>query len=536
MKKTLAILLFTTSFQALADAPDFQFIAEDGNRFSAIQYGARWPDGVIRWRYNPSGQPAGITTADAIATLQSAFRNWTAGCNLREEYQGTTDATVISKDGITAIGWGDAKGYAGYTNIWWNGDYQMTEGDIVFNAQKLTDTKSLLSNATHEIGHLLGLTHSDQPQSIMFSNPYHSSNYQLQPKGDDLSVCALLYGSNGVVSYTDLGTQAVQSQSAYTLSFYLSATKPTAFGPPAAPLTGIPADSNDTIYFIVNYSGIPIGRQLKLQLVSPDGFNYSDYEWNNTYKSAYYYTTWNWAKNLGMQRLPGTWKLQLLDEGLLVGEQPFTVQSDYPAPTVPQLALVATVSGDGNVTFSAQPLRSADKLTDALWMLDQKVVSGGSTAPGSGTHTLWLAATSSNSRYQGTIPDSSSQDSGPDNGLRIDQLTAQPPAAAKFGATGSGTRAALSLDVNWQIADSGKQQLYVAAVLGQSVFFKTATGWTATPQALLEASGPGWVAANVLKRDDVRALPSGIPIYAGYGTSLDEMLAKQKLGVVFSLP
>lgn len=148
--------LLTALFLVLAlpvqAAGDFQGRPENGNQFSYINYGARWPDGVIRWWYNPSGQPSSLTTAQVLATLQAAIDNWRLGCGLRFEYQGITSATVINKDGITAIGWGDAKGYSGYTNFWWDGSKRITEGDIVLNAVSLADTSNLQAIATHELG------------------------------------------------------------------------------------------------------------------------------------------------------------------------------------------------------------------------------------------------------------------------------------------------------------------------------------------------------------------------------------------------
>lgn len=536
MKHTLSALYLLLAPLAHAGVSDFQAIAEHDNQFAAVQYGARWPDGVIRWRYNPAGQPAGVTTDQAVSALQKAFSAWSAGCQLRDEYLGTTSATVIKKDGVTAIGWGDAKGFSGYTNFWWDGNYQINEGDIVFSAEKVPNATELQTIAVHEIGHLLGLSHSDQPRSIMFSNPYHSEKYLIQPKGDDFSVCTLLYGSSGLVSYPDLGARPVQAQPGYTLAFYLSTAKPTAYGKPAQTVSSVPADYTGVMYFIVNYAGIPSGRNLTLQLVTPDGFNYSDYQWANQYASAYYYLYWDWSSSLGIQRLPGTWKLQLLDEGTLVGEQSFTVQSNYAVPKVPALAGWATPSGDGRLAYSAAPLRSADSLAQTQWMLDRQALSGGSVVPGSGEHTLWLAATSGNSRYAGNIPNASSQDDGPDGGLRIDKITDQLPGTPRFSAVASGIASAVSLDVTWQIAAPGKQQLYLAAILGQSVYYRSAEGWTPKPGALLEASGPGWAAANAMIRDDLRGLPSGIPIYAGYGTSVEDMLAKNQFGLVYTLP
>lgn len=408
----------------------------------------------------------------------------------------------------------------------------------MLNAATLTSSSDAQAIVTHELGHLLGLTHSDQPRSIMFSNPYHSTAYQTLPKGDDYAACALLYGSTGLASYSDLTTQSVQANPTYTVATFVSSTQPSTTRPSSS-LSVLPASYSGKVYFSAYYSNIPTGRSLSLRLVTPDGYPYSEYAMTNQYGgSAYVYLYWDFSTNFGMQRLPGDWQLQLLDQGQLISRQSFTVQSSYAAPSVPALALVATAQG-GSTALSAQTLPSGQALSSVAWLLDQGVPGAGnsiSIQPGSGVHSLWLLANSGNSRYTGTVSGGSSQDDGPDNGLFLDRLSSAAPTAAWFGAITSGTRAAFSLDAQLQIAASGSQQVYVAVLVGGSVFFKVPGGWSASAQPLLTASGPGWVAVNLFKRDDIRQFPSGLPIYVGYGSSLADLAAKQTLAQVYSLP
>ncbi len=535
-------LLFATAWLAAAlpalAGDDFHIDAEPGNHFTAIDYGARWPDGIVRWKYNPSGQPAGISTEQALATLQAAIANWQSGCALRFEYQGTTSAPVINQDGITAIGWGNANGYSGYTNIWWDGNKRITEADIVFNAATLTDTASLQAIASHELGHLMGFTHSDQPRSIMFSNPYHPLGYQTLPKGDDYAGCALLYGSAGVVGYSDLTTTAVQPGSG-SVALFVSTSQPTG-SRPSSSLSSLPGDFSGTAYFTAYFNGLPVGDTLKLRLVTPDGYAFYEYALTNKYAgSAYVYVTWDYASNLAMQRLPGGWQMQLLDQDRLIGKQTFTVASNYSVPSVPLLALLAGVNGDGSTSLSAQTLPAGQNESSYNWLLDQSSLGSGggiSARPGSGSHALWLLANSGNSRYTGSISGSSSQADGPDNGLFLDRLSDSAPTSARFSAVASGTKAAFSLDGQLQIAASGPQLIYVATVVGSTVYFKGPNGWTANPEPLLSASGPGWVAVNLFKRDDIRAFPSGLPIYAAYSSSFAELTKSGQIGVLYTLP
>lgn len=532
-----AALLLAFSLPALA-GEDFQAAPGDGNHFSYVNYGARWPSGLIRWQYNPSGQPATLSSAQVLSSIQAAMANWNLGCGVRFEYQGTTSASVVSKDGSTVIGWGDAKGFSGYTNFWWDGNQQISEGDIVLNAASLTDSSSLHAIVTHELGHLLGLTHSDQPRSIMFANPYHTAAYQTLPKGDDYAACALLYGSAGVASYSDLGSLPTVASTG-SVSFAITTSAPTASRPTSS-LSNLPASFAGKVYFTAYFNNLPVGDSLTLRLVTPDGYAYYEYALTNKYSgAAYFYVTWDFASDPNMQRLPGTWQVQLLDQGKLLGRQSIAVESSYPTPTVPSLALLATSNSDGSTNLSAQTLPAGQNLSQISWLLDQRTLGNGNsltTAPGSGAHSLWLLANSGNSRYTGSSSGGSSQDDGPDNGLFLTALSSSAPDSAGFSAVASGTKAAFSLDGQIQIAASGQQEIYVAAVVGNQLYFKVADGWTASPQPLLSTTGPGWLAFNLFKRDDIRQFPPGLPIYAAYASSLAELTGSGKVGLLYTLP
>jgi predicted Zn-dependent protease len=185
----------------------FQYLLDPGK--------ALWPNATVNWYYNPSGQPADLSTAQIVEQIQNAARKWENVCNVRFNYLGTTvarpnlDATFSTVDKIPVIGWGpltgSRAGFRAYTSFWYSTSSrgaQMIDVDMVINtassppftASSLGDLGALL---THETGHMLGIDHSDKQTSVMYANPYNSFAFQRTLRGDDVAACAALYGYAG---------------------------------------------------------------------------------------------------------------------------------------------------------------------------------------------------------------------------------------------------------------------------------------------------------------------------------------------------
>jgi hypothetical protein len=156
-----------------------------------------WSDGTMRWYYNPDGQPAWIDTSTARSLIEAAMAKWSAVCNVKFEYQGVTDRTPFANEGQHVIGWGYARGYAGYTQYYWatqNGSLVFSDVDIGIDASVVGSATNLQGLVTHELGHAIGLDHSDVSSAIMFANPYHTYVYQETLRDDDIAGCVALYG------------------------------------------------------------------------------------------------------------------------------------------------------------------------------------------------------------------------------------------------------------------------------------------------------------------------------------------------------
>lgn len=167
----------------------------------------------IKWNFNPAYSDTKITSSQALEVIKTAMLNWESVCNIRFEYQGTTNASPASHgDGISSIGFvpvgsmgnaaanGETQSYGGILNDGSKTAF-FTEADMMFPTSftKLTGYSSqaylaFQGVATHELGHFLGLQHSDKTDAIMYANPYHDPIYEATIRQDDVDGCVQMYG------------------------------------------------------------------------------------------------------------------------------------------------------------------------------------------------------------------------------------------------------------------------------------------------------------------------------------------------------
>jgi hypothetical protein len=194
---------------------DYEGKSTDGGSFAFITDPNRplWPGKIVSWYYNPVDQPADVNTTQIVTLIQQAARKWENVCNVSFNYLGTTtarpnlDATFATIDRLSVVGWGPLTGtraqFSGYTSWWYqnnsSGGPTLVDADMVintagtfrFSAATLDSLNGLL---THELGHMLAIDHSDNPQSVMFANPYNTFQFQNTLRGDDAAACVALYG------------------------------------------------------------------------------------------------------------------------------------------------------------------------------------------------------------------------------------------------------------------------------------------------------------------------------------------------------
>lgn len=228
--------------QVYADADDVQDFSEKLylNNQGDPSKAPRWKTNVINWYYNPSGAPASVA-ATALDTIKTSMAYWTSVCNINFNYMGTSTKASSSNniDSMNVIGWGDANGATGITYSYMkttSTSYNIYESDMNFNTSEVTDSTTLRGVANHELGHFLGLAHSDVSASIMYANPYHDIQYLLTLRADDIAGCVGLYGA--AVSATPTPTPAPMVTPTPTPSVAPVVTPVPTVAPPVSPTKG----------------------------------------------------------------------------------------------------------------------------------------------------------------------------------------------------------------------------------------------------------------------------------------------------------
>lgn len=204
--------------------------------FLATSPGYAWNYWGIDWNYL-GGNPVAVdmkvnpncadpTAPDELAALTSAMNSWsTAGANFVYNYAGSTSITNYTFNGQNEMCWnpGTSGGALATTSAWYQpGTSNMTECDVVFwdgNTTWNTSWPSLFqfdveSVALHELGHCLGLDHSQYNWAVMWPS-ISWGEVQRDLSSDDIEGVIWIYGSySGAdlsVSLTPTGTLFIPS-------------------------------------------------------------------------------------------------------------------------------------------------------------------------------------------------------------------------------------------------------------------------------------------------------------------------------------
>lgn len=169
-----------------------------------VYSGHKWPVTEIPYYVNPSNQD--VSNAAALAAFRWAADQWSAqtNANVRFVYMGLTNVTAGTKNGINEFAFNhSASSVIGRTARWWNGAGTLIETDLIlYDASwNLFAGYSGCSSgyyieeiAIHELGHALGLNHSDVSGATMKAGASKCATWKGSLHSDDITAVETIYG------------------------------------------------------------------------------------------------------------------------------------------------------------------------------------------------------------------------------------------------------------------------------------------------------------------------------------------------------
>lgn len=166
----------------------------------------RWVD-VIDLGYDPTGAAAAYSDNDHfLVLLDQAARQWELVSGIRfnilatGDYPNDRNTGSQEADGIVSVKWqASSDGFSGRAGPLFGsfdesiGHYAYGDGTVEINTNswQQKNDRNMVDMLVHELGHLIGLGHSDNPASVMYANPYNSIPY---PVADDIRAVQAMYG------------------------------------------------------------------------------------------------------------------------------------------------------------------------------------------------------------------------------------------------------------------------------------------------------------------------------------------------------
>lgn len=311
----------------------------------------RWKD-PIKLGYNPLGAHSAFAdNSYFIRLLTEAAGRWEKVSGVRFEivpvgnYSAEGPNSLSEVDGIVSVFWTDSdQNFLGRAGPVWGaysetlGYFPYLDGTIELNSRLTHGHEAdILRTLTHELGHLIGLGHSENPLSLMFANPYNEIHY---PFEDDIRATQTLYGPPD----TALATNVPVPDWIYQDSTEISSLKPLfrdlklLIGDQEL-LQGnvidhtFPGDKYLTQRLVLGNTGSDdLSIETEIVIIDPNGYFYKQLPLQANCKAGYICTFVNHliASTL-LKQMAGTWRINLYEvnnqKRSLVHTRLFSVES-----------------------------------------------------------------------------------------------------------------------------------------------------------------------------------------------------------------
>jgi len=419
----------------------------------------RW-NTQINLVYDPDDAPALFADDDVVIDLlEEAVAEWVQVSGIQmtvvgvdRNIQDDDDLRPDDQDNLVRVFWGNtggAAGQAGPKGDFYNEDlgyYPYIDGIVKLssNSEHWESTFELLPVLVHELGHLIGLGHSDNPASVMYANPYNFLNH---PRADDILAARALYGK-GSLSIADV-TQPI-SQWLYSAPPAASASataklfKSNGIFDQGAfialdsdtPVSEVNAQTEDGNFLWFYYAMGPSSSKIEIDatfvLVDPFGYQYEGRDQQISCEP-------NFSCGVGttitkthvIKSVPGEWTVYMVDDdtNTTLLEYRFTVNTTTSYNKPPQADVTVTGVSNTMISVSLDVTDAEDDAIQVVWHQHGDFISkrgGGNIDNGSdgdtisrnisflsaGTHTLFVELLDDSTRYDGSATGASSAGDG----------------------------------------------------------------------------------------------------------------------------
>lgn len=320
-----------------------QAVEPNGNHYGTPERGyahalgiyeafGRWNQ-TIKLGYNPANAPTSLSNTNTfLAMLKEAAERWQkiSGVSINiltpANYQDDMGNAVSRLDRVVSITWvSSAENFSARVaprRSSFNdqlGYYPYVDGAITLNSRSNTweNHTRAMRTLTHEIGHLLGLGHSDNPGSMMFANPYNTLQY---PTEDDIRADQALYGQPvTAIDPASSLSEWLHVPLPLTSASYLSPVSITAEGSSLVDNVITATTRHDgwlRLETPVNNrrQDSELNRRLELVLIEPNGYVYSRRIREVTCSAGKYCRPWTGIIQMAvLKQLPGNWRIHVND-------------------------------------------------------------------------------------------------------------------------------------------------------------------------------------------------------------------------------
>ena len=160
--------------------------------------GTKWSKTRLTWRISRFPSRGSMTREEVVDTARRAFQLWAQPSRLEFVYAGDNSISVDIEIQFQSLEHGDGDPFDGPGGTLAHAFFPLFGGDVHLDDSEVwtinnAEGTDMLQTLAHEIGHSLGLSHSDVSPSIMapFYRGYEPS---LSLKDDDIKAIQNLYG------------------------------------------------------------------------------------------------------------------------------------------------------------------------------------------------------------------------------------------------------------------------------------------------------------------------------------------------------